>query len=487
MPVVRAFNKSAQCIKGIGRTRNVHDDIASMEVENGPVVLGDETRLDYSTLSRILNRNSKKLQQISINNQVTLSAEYLAFLVSTFQKTTCLRLQDSFHDAAEFGCLVAGLAQPGGLRELQMSFFTPHNRDLNNHLLLLLKGIAFASSLERLHLLLRYRLDVLRPALIDAILMNRTLKSLCLDISWYADDGLLFPEVFQAAARNKHIQDLTLRVSGGRQPTLLKEEVWVPTLCHQECTIEKVCLFGIKFGTDYGEVMGQNTSVKELVIQSADLSFADTSKILYRFKSLVSVDLAFNNLGSISIFDNFLLGEEPTLESLNLECNNISEEDMMNFLTNLPKMKILRNLQLNGNPILQSRSCMQAFKRAVCSNTACLERAQYYSIGYEEKDDAKGFGLNVLPSQSSTTMEESPQGYQDMEKILMVQLSLNRFGRRHLLGGSSNYLPSNLWPLLLERASNLRYYSLRDVWKRPSLECTRLDVAYWLLREKIFV
>jgi hypothetical protein len=148
MPVVRVFDKNGNCIKVIGLTRNVPEDIVSMEIENDSGVLGDDDAktLDYSTLSRIFSR---------------------------FSKGRLLTIARFF---AQLGCLVAGLAQPGELQELQMSFITPHNRDLNNHLLLLLRGIAFASSLEKLHLLFRYRLVALRPALMDAILMNGTLK-----------------------------------------------------------------------------------------------------------------------------------------------------------------------------------------------------------------------------------------------------------------------------------------------------------------------
>mmetsp|Transcript_43303 Transcript_43303/g.104664 ORF Transcript_43303/g.104664 Transcript_43303/m.104664 type:complete len:441 (+) Transcript_43303:2521-3843(+) len=439
MPVVRAFDNNGKRIKDICTTRNVREEIVSMEIENDSSTIGtrDGNSVNYSTLSRILSQTSTRLQRISISNQATLSAEYLTFFVSTLQKTDCLRLQDSLHDAVEFGCLVAGLSQPDGLRELQMSFFTPHNRDLNNNLLLLLRGIAFSSSLENLHLLFRYRLDALRPALIDAIRMNRSLKSLRLDLSWYADDGLLLPEVFQSAARNKHIRDLTLRISGGRQPTVLKEEVWVPSFCQRECVIEKLCLYGIKLGIDSLEVIGQNTSVKELVIHSAGFSCSDVSNILSRFKSLVSVDLAFNNLKDISLFDGLLLGEKPTLQSLTLECNSIREEDMVTFLANLPKMKSLRNLQLNGNPFLQSRRCIQAFEKAACSNTAYLERIRYFPRDYEEKDNAKGFGMTVLPCPLSTALEASAEEYKDCEKKLMIQLSLNHFGRRHFLGDSS--------------------------------------------------
>lgn len=480
MPLVRAFDKNGKLIHNLS---NFHEVIVSMEIENeSAVVCCDDIKansLDYSTLTRILRQTHTKLLEISIHGPATISAEYLTFFVSTCQKTDCLRLQDALHDAVEFGCLVSGMTQPGGLRELKFSITAPQQRDLKNHLLLLFRGIAFASSLERLHFVFLYQLDGICPAFIDAIRKNKSLKSLCIDLNWYADDGFLLPHVFQTAIQSNQIRELTLRISNARQPIILQKEVWMPSLCQQGCTIRKLCLSGIRLEMDSKEMSDQNTSVEELVIRNADLSSSDARSILSRFKCLVAVDLAFNNLKCGSIFDDLLFGNTLMLQSLNLEYNYIQEGELEMLIQTLPVVKNIRNLQLNGNPFVQSRTCVKAFENAVLSNGASLENVQYFQRGCDEKNNPKApTGLG-----SDNTEDES---YGDWQKI-MVHLSLNRFGRQHLLGDTSHLLPSNLWPQVLERASKLRFYDMGDEWKRPSLECTRADVMYWLLREKVFV
>jgi hypothetical protein len=176
-------------------------------------------------------------------------------------------------------------------------------------------------------LLFRYRLVALRPALMDAILMNGTLKWLCLHLSWYADDGMLLPEVFQAAARNKHMQDLTLRISGACQPTLLKEEVWVPTLCQRECTIEKLCLFGIKLGIDCRR-HGTKHFCKR-ACHSKRRSLLLRSQLDTMPLQVIGIcGSSFQQFERHFALWRFLMGEKSMLESLTLECNNIRVDDV---------------------------------------------------------------------------------------------------------------------------------------------------------------
>lgn len=59
--------------------------------------------------------------------------------------------------------------------------------------------------------------------------------------------------------------------------------------------------------------------------------------------------------------------------------------------------------------------------------------------------------------------------------VARVWLGLNRVEGAFWQNGSSMIVPSSLWPLILERAGKVYYYSVRDEWERPTVTDTRVD------------
>ena len=93
--------------------------------------------------------------------------------------------------------------------------------------------------------------------------------------------------------------------------------------------------------------------------------------------------------------------------------------------------------------------------------------------------------LERLKIHYGTEDEEWEEYYDD---TFSVPLSLNRAGRQNLENDAAVELPTNLWPLILQRAGKISYYCVfDDQWKDPTMTHRRVDVVYWLLRERIFI
>jgi hypothetical protein len=398
----------------------------------------------------------------------------MIFLAATFNKTDCLALESCLCHSAEIGCLVAGLTQPDGLRELHLNL--PAVVTLRNHLfLMLLQAISFSSSLEKLYLTAENDMteDNLANRLIEAIGTNRSLKTLHLQLFWGDPDQSHLEQTFHAVVLNDRVKDLSMQCSpftGYIQS--LDQEVLMDVLCRQECTIEKLRLVNIELvqeedtthvPNDSNDDIPKNTSLKDLTIILGRLDCSQATAIARRFTSLHCLDLSENHLQTISMFMDLLVKSQ--LQSLNVYRNEVDEADMKSFLMRLPETRSLQNLELGTHlfPTGISKACIGLLEDCMSRNTT-LERLK---IHYGTED------------------EEWEEYYDD---TFSVPLSLNRAGRQNLENDAAVELPTNLWPLILQRAGKISYYCVfDDQWKDPTMTHRRVDVVYWLLRERIFI
>ncbi|CAJ1966500.1 unnamed protein product [Cylindrotheca closterium] len=465
MRLIRCYDKAGKYVKFVNSVdASFPNRVVSIKLINNRFGNG----IDYEALSVLLRTAPQKFDKITIINEASLSPAYLAFLVAAFNKTNCLVLKSCLRSEAEFSCLVAGLAQADGLRELHMKM---ERYDVPDHLfLMVLQAISSSSSLEKVDLESSNCLseDNLTDRLIEAIETNRSLKALSLFLDWGDDEHpLVLQQVFVAIVRNGRVKDLSMGYYHALYHTgqSLYQEILMEALCNQECRLEKLRLNRIKIVQEAGtqqvsddskDDIPKNTSLKHLSITKCRLDCSQVTTIMRRLTSLHAVHLSGNSLQSMFMFDDLLLKKQ--LQSLVIENNKVGEADIKSFLMQLPATRSLQNLELCGNPFLVSKTCVRLLGDCMSQNTS-LERLE---LG----EDLAEHHLNTFS----------------------VPLSLNRAGRQYLQNDADVALATNLWPMILHRAgTKLWYYDIGDSWKHPANTRRRVDAVFWLLRERILI
>jgi hypothetical protein len=142
------------------------------------------------------------------------------------------------------------------------------------------------------------------------------------------------------------------------------------------------------------------------------------------------------------------LQENSTLLHLDLSNKNVGDEAIESFASLLPQMRGLEKANLPENPF--DVSCVHSVLEALHFNT-------------------------VIESLDLPAWTRSDQRFEHWT-------SINSGGRQLL---SMDNLPLSLWPLVLERANNIRYYSNGNKWKEPMNEWIRPNVINYLLHGPI--
>mmetsp|Transcript_10226 Transcript_10226/g.24438 ORF Transcript_10226/g.24438 Transcript_10226/m.24438 type:complete len:548 (+) Transcript_10226:75-1718(+) len=482
---------------------------------------------DCTTLTKMINQSSTKIETITVCKFEEVSSAYLKMLMSIFNKANGLTFGKLGGDEA-YACFQSSMVQQNGLRELEVYSLErrstlqaqlifegvalstsleklkvsglcteevevvtallnalERNHRLKHlevfdcesmpdvpthHALLLFEQIALSNSLEKLKLDATFEDDdQVGTALVNVLERNGSLNYLDVDVSSLGR-GTTIQDIFKTAILDTKVQELAL----GRdvvigEDVLIAFDDWIDTLCRDDCSLERLKLLAIEPSARARSVVSdkelstmKNTSVKEVELRYTTLDCSRFMETFCRFKSIEVLNLANNCISVLSPLDPLLIGGSATLRSLNLTNNDISEENAIEFFQKLSQMKRLRHMGLAGNPFLESESWMDVFSNAGWQNKS-MECISFRYSNWDRQD------------------------YSAIAAIANVPLSLNRGGRRALeIDESSKPLPAGLWSHVLERAATLFYYDAADVWGHdPSLDSTRADVVFWLLKEKM--
>lgn len=415
-------------------------------------------RYDYEIILGLVEQSSQK-SEISVGGIGEWSSEYLALLVLIINHCDKLHVCGLFGDVA-YGCFAGALIQHDGLRELKIDICssTPPMSSLQAKVVF--EGVASSSSLEKFQLHGRFAdSQAASLSLIEAMKKNRNLRSL--DLLVTSDDQTAF---FKAALLETRIQHLGIGDFEER-PWEVPFDTLAELLCREDCALESLDVSGLEAtppsASSYGKpAIAQNTSVKSLTLEPTSLSRVRLIDTLGLFKSLVKLDLWNNNTTSISGLDPLyplLIGENLTLQSLILGgLSPAMAEHVAILFCQLPLMTCLRELDISSTFFRFEPSWWITILELTLWKNKSLEC--FYFEGIEEAEfDAK----------------------------LSLPLSLNRGGRRAMEIGPRKPLQENLWPLILQRASRIHYYDFCSTLEEPDLESTRVDVVYWLLKEKV--
>ncbi|CAJ1965775.1 unnamed protein product [Cylindrotheca closterium] len=451
----------------------------------------DSDRHTFENLAKMLNRKTTKIRTVTLQNIFFVSPEFLAALVSIATKAEMLNLTDVAWGDPGFAILMTSLMQSNGIEDLSLVDCGNFPELTIQQMSMLFEGIAYSTSLDHLTLL---RLpfgphnDEAGRQFIHALRRNRNLKHLELQMDPFSD-GLMISNILRAALLETKVTafDYTQNDIPGMIPLHIFDDL----ICRDDCSLETLYLHRISIHPPSSKLPARivkNLSLKALIMTQNGMTSSMAAHIAEGFKSLEHLNICDNQISDLAPFDKLLLGDNAKLEVLVLFANPISEKDFLVFLEKLPEMKSLRSLVLSGAtflesgvtalPFLQSKVCRDALLNALWLNTT-LENVHCHD------DD----GQDDESEDDEEDDEEDQDGDDDAElfrALLAVPLSLNRGGRRELQNGSTKSFPRGLWALVLKRAMTLKYCSASDYWE-DGPECTamRVDVVYWLLREKV--
>mmetsp|Transcript_30079 Transcript_30079/g.72196 ORF Transcript_30079/g.72196 Transcript_30079/m.72196 type:complete len:465 (-) Transcript_30079:288-1682(-) len=439
------------------------EEVAHIEIDDSD---DDATPSDFKRLSNMLKQTSRKLESITLTETYRSSPEFLALLISVSNTTEKLLQKDCQIGEASCTVLMASLMNPDGIADLEIENSYVADDISARHAQLLFEGVASSVSLKRLTLHLSFEeSEQAGNLLVRALQQNQSLKSLYIKTTTFGDDGVL-RNVIRAASSEKRLEDLTIWFTASEKHHLpvssLKE-----CLCRDDCNLEILALDHVSIEVDVADFSQDNSSLTRLDLVDADLTCSQVVDICQLFKSLKSLDISYNPISDLTPLDTLLFREGYELESLELIIEGISEPTWIEFFQKLPRIKSLRNLGITFCPFDNHSEAFRA-----CFLDA-LWNSNLESVCFMDDDEDN---------------EEVSQGFEEFRCQVSVPLGLNRGGRRALQNQCPDHpMYPNLWPLVLERAMKIDYYSVLDRWQSPTLETRRCDVVYWLLREKVLV
>jgi hypothetical protein len=406
---------------------------------------------DCDFISTMLNNFPKMLRKVTIYDIYRFSPDYVALFALILSKTERLELSDSLRRNVE----VCQAFQHHSIKELDLYQLGAIS---TNQARYIFDGIAYSSSLQKLHLdIIFEEHEVAIPLLVDALRQNRSLKSLSLNLPTVEGDRF-FSNAIRAAVVDMKLKCLS--IGDPRRIVQLPMNDLMEATCRQDCSLERFSMRGIEpcpvmeesaMGVDDGDIlMLRNTSVKELIIWGITLDCSRIMDTVGLFQSLISLQLVDTNISNLSPLDHLLIGDNLTLQHLSLSDHHMTNEDLLNFVLKIPEMTCLRHLKISIDAKVQTDSWKDALANALSHNKS-LEQVnvgRFTEFQYGIKNN--------------------------------VQLHVNRAWKPN-----SKQIPTNLWPQVLQRATRLLYYRDNDDWEKPSLESPRRDVMFWLLKEMV--
>eukprot|EP00526_Cylindrotheca_closterium_P011964 CAMPEP_0113626148 /NCGR_PEP_ID=MMETSP0017_2-20120614/13519_1 /TAXON_ID=2856 /ORGANISM="Cylindrotheca closterium" /LENGTH=474 /DNA_ID=CAMNT_0000536311 /DNA_START=1 /DNA_END=1423 /DNA_ORIENTATION=- /assembly_acc=CAM_ASM_000147 len=427
--------------------------------------------LECEALTQRLEQTPNKLKHVFLYHRENVSPEYLALLVSLFKKAEVLNFDPFGRDAA-YACLMACLMQGDGPREL---VFTGH-RDLDSISLhqagLLFQGIAFSTSVETLILSQEFGFDEpenVGRALAHSLGLNRSLKrvGLCMAALDTNMQGILGSVLLETQVQSLDINNGSEEIDEHYEYNEIPFNILRDILCRKDCSLKHLRLDAVALSPSMNDddlnTTLKNSSVRGFSLECANLDCSQIMETVSLFQSIETLCLNFNGISDLSPLDPLLIGDNATLKSLVVCSNDIEEADAIDFFSQVAPNETPQNvlfhdtLFLTGNSHSWKTTAIEAIRRN--KSLECVE------------GDLGQFDKNFI----------------DKTK---VALSLNRGGRRALEAESSSLLPANLWPRVLERATNIVYCDYAIIEEEKGLygeiaakslpiESTRVDVIYW--------
>mmetsp|Transcript_4894 Transcript_4894/g.11650 ORF Transcript_4894/g.11650 Transcript_4894/m.11650 type:complete len:476 (-) Transcript_4894:72-1499(-) len=445
------------------------DGVSGIAIRDSATNWNDPIPLECDALTQMLEQSPNKIKRVSLNHRENVSPEYLALLTSLFKKADILEFH-TFEGDAAYTCLMACLMQSNGPRELRYweESISPYQANL------FFRGIAFSTSVETLDLSFTEGYDVpqnVGRALADSMLgENRSLKRLELSMDVLDTDvqGILRTVILET-----QVQSLAIYREECFECDDIPFNILRDILCRKDCSLKHLRLDAVALSPSMNDddlnTTLKNSSVRGFSLECANLDCSQIMETVSLFQSIETLCLNFNGISDLSPLDPLLIGDNATLKSLVVCSNDIEEADAIDFFRKLPQMKRLRHvlfhdtLFLTGNSHSWKTTAIEAIRR-----NKSLECVEYKGGSFDE----------------------------DFVDKTKVALSLNRGGRRALEVESSSVLPANLWPRVLERAANIVYCDYSTIYEEEEelcceglkslpVESTRVDVVFWLLREKM--
>lgn len=409
----------------------------------------------YQRFMDVLLHSGRRWETVTLSRQGRpATPEFLSILQAVLSKTDTVYLMDCIVDDASFECLNSGLVMKEGLRGVE--FWTYRYVLVTEaQMSMLSQGLSVTTTLETLGL----PADLTNPGVVQHLIAglsaNTSLK--CLKSCWCRYQRDTLSSVIAALHSHPNLSRLMLYT----------DELWVPQvqeslqtlLSRDDCKLEDIDLMvqtdstSSRFSLPMFE--NPNTPLKSLHLCNLGIENSSLRTMLPSCMCLVELDLCGNSISDLEPLDSLLLGESCYLERLTLEENPITVNSARIFAQKLPKMKLLRRLDLRDSPFLDDPEFLEEFIDYANQNTS-MERLQIFT---------------------STQDEDAA-----LRPKLMYGPCLNRAGRRYV-GHNPGVLPLNLLPTVLVRSRRIYYYDPFTSPKKPIERLDGLDATFWLLRE----
>lgn len=453
-------NSEGRCLGDEIEDEDLSGGILDLWVMDHNCIADDE----FSRLSKLINRSTDKLERVIVRDIAEVSPEFLVLLSSVCRKAHDVRFEECVLTDAVCGCLMSGMLHPDGIRGLFLDF--PENALVTSahQAELLFKGVAASSTLEKLRICLQFEeMEGSGKALAQALQQNQNLKLLQLHTPRLHSNTVL-TDIFKAAAMNDKMEmlDIELTLLERRLPTSLLQHC----LCRVNTSLNTLMMKNITLDVDTWDDTQENTSLTTLHLLDANLPCPEAMLMARSFKGLRNVNMNHNPFADLKPLGDLLLQSGSKLETVvvSMESQQDSGEKWTEFFQKVPNMHSIRHLSF---PV-------RALANRVSKHT--LYDALYVNSSLES--------IHLMDEKN----EFEPDIFVAFCTRFSVPLSFNRAAKRMLQDQPSDQpLQPSLWPLVLERAMRLKYYSIRCEWETPRLRTRRADVVYWLLREKILI
>lgn len=188
-----------------------------------------------------------------------------------------------------------------------------------------------------------------------------------------------------------------LKYSQFHWPGAVPFHIFKDLIYRENCSLDELYLDQVSlsmFNSKLPPIEVKNSSLKRLRLDDNNLTSLVAAHIAEGCKSLTSLDVNSDQISDLALFDKLLLGDDPKLQMLAIDCNPIRYEDFLLFLKMLPRMKSLSGLyNMKDLSILKSKTCRCALLEALWRNKS-LERVCCYD---DENDNEKFRSLLPVP------------------------------------------------------------------------------------------
>lgn len=479
----------------LGLSSDLPDGVAEVHIVNEHYQ--HDCSSEFANVSNILNKKSGKLRKIQIEGIRHITPEFLAFFVLMSRKATEFSLHEILWDDGFCASIMGAIMHPDGPAAIEMQS-TENDYTLSDHQIgLIFEAISSSSSLEHFSMIFPYSQDFSMEScriVARALRRNRSLLSLELCVSRFPNSVFL-QSIVSAACFGARLDTLKISDAFGGEHHLTLSTL-VEGLCREGCQLKNVSLsFEIAVDVDLTDLAAVNSSLLDLHLRHANLTCAQFVDFASLFSSLQVLDIGQSPISDLRPLDALLLGEGSVLQRLDFSVDEqVGDDQWLTFFGKIPRMKSLKSLAIDHGIFgsfseAQTRALLAALKRN--NSLECCRVFNNLSLLTTRAQSEQDMG-DIILDEADDVRTGAHWAKDDPENLLArisVPLSLNRAGRRALQNRPLDQpiLKQELWPFVLERATELNYYSVEDNWKSPSLSSRRLDAVYWLLREIVFV